>query len=367
MHGKFPRIAAPAKVLVVWLSLFAGVSAGQSLEFRETARGTIGRDDDAQLDWEGRLLYLSGVGSAAQLRVLDLKSGVEGKKQVFKDLRKACKEDDRFRDITFAGPEEIVVRYCDALYLIDAENLAVKRQLSKGPAIALRWAGVTKTLVAYGKSTLTVFDGNRWEPIASWPVPEISEMVLSGDGTLIALQLKENRCKFSVRRLPNGESHTDFSVDDCHLPVQLLRGGRGTRVASIQQTSGGAVLTLWDMATGKKENQILLEDSANVGIPDNTRIENSALNASVLASPDWKWIVGNQLDRPHELLAWDPVTGKVTYRSPKPELPQVRGRIGGKPPVPTTNLRLSGDGQSVFVETYWYQIGTFYSVWRGHM
>lgn len=369
--------------------VFVGISAGQSLEFTEIAHGTIGSDDDAQIDWEGRRLYLSGysgyrnlglLGSLfqnAQLRAVDLKSGVEGKKQVFKDLRKNCKENDRFTNITFVGPDEFIAEYCGALYVLDAETLAVKKQFSllgglqiAHGGLALRWAEATKTLVAYWNDTVTVFEGNRWERVAAWAVPEISEMVISRDGTLVALQPKENRCKFSVKRLPYGESLTEFSVDNCHLPVQLLSGGKGTTAASIQQTLGAVVLTLWDLATGKKENEIVLEDSANIDISSEELVGFQDLHRSVLASPDWKWIVGNQRGNPHTLLVWDPNTGKVAYRSPQQELPRVRGRIGPGPPVPTqptTGLSLSGDGQSVFVESYWFQIGSFYSVWRAHI
>ena len=365
MQRIFLGLAVQTGVLVCWFSLSIGIAAGQTMQITEISSGKIASGDEGSLDWEGRRIYFSGysgnsnfgvlgtLGSAAKLSFLDPQSRTEGHSRVFKELRKGC--DDRFKHLTFVGPEQFVTEYCGVLYLINASDFQVKKQFPIGPLIAVQWAQSTNTLVAYKKGMIVVFDSNKWVQVGSWPVPEIRDLVISRDGALIGLQLRDKPCTLSVKRLPYGESQSEIFVSDCHPPVRFLPGGKGPTAASVQHGSNGVVLTLWDLQTEKKANEVTLEDSANVPIDENF--------LQVAVSPDWKWIIGNQQDHPHEALAWDPNSGKVMLRSPKAKLPHVWGALGR----PETFFAVSGDGQSVFMETYYFQKGSIFSVLRPKM
>jgi hypothetical protein len=358
-------VVAVSELLLLWLSLFVGVSVGQ-IEGQVVGGGGYRRDKDASLDWTGRRIYFSGYSgnsafgvlggrSIAKLSYRDLKSGVEGASHVFKELRKDCAENDRFQLVTFVGPEEFVTQYCGSLYLMNASDLQVKKKVASGRSLALHWTEPTRTLVVSQKGLIVVIDGNKWEQVASWPVPEFRDLIISRDGTLVGLQLRSNPCTLSVRRLPKGEIQAEILVDDCYPPVRFLGGGKGPTAGSVRHTSRGLVLTLWDLQSdNKKLNEVTLEDSANV------QIEEEGYFTNVAASPDWKWIMGNQPGHPHQPLAWDPNSGKVIFRTPKPKLPHVWGFRGD----PITTLEVSGDGQSVFVNTYWFQTGSVFDVLR---
>jgi hypothetical protein len=366
MQATILHFAVGTGVIVCWLSLLIGVAVSQTAQIREISAGKIASGDDAFLDWEGQRIYFSGysgnssfgvlgtLGSAAKLSFLDPQSRTARNSRVFKELRKEC--DDRFKHLTFVGPEEFVTEYCGVLYVMNASDFQVKKQFPIGPLIAIQWAQPTKTLVAYKKGMIVVFDSNKWEQISTWPVPDIRDLVISNDGALIGLQLRGRPCTLDVRRLPNGESQSELFVSDCHPPVRFLPGGKGPTAASVQHSSSGVVLTLWDLQTERKANEVTLEDSASVQIEED-------FFSKIAISPDWKWIMGNQQDHPHEIIVWDPNTGNVMLRGPKAKLPHVWGALGR----PDTFFVVSGDGRSVLMQTYYFQKGSIFSVLRPQM
>lgn len=374
MHVLLSSGMSRVTLSIAVLSLFAGGVTAQSGSFGGIASGTVSIFDEVLPDWEGHRLCFSrqsgnqwlGVlgmlGSAPVFQMMEITSDGPSKEHTYKELRQYCKEnkDDRFGSFTFAGPKEIVAYYCGALYLIDAETLEMKKRLIETRQFAMRWSEAAKTLVVLGDRTLTVLDGRTWDQTATWTIPEIRDMALSRDGTLIVFRLVKSPCKFTVRSVPAGEEKSEFSIGNCDSTLQLLSTGTGKTVASLQKTSQGAVLSLWDLATSEKISEVTLQDSSDIVIEEN--LIEVLQHAAV--SPDWKWIAGNRRGYPHELTAWDPSTGRIFYRS----MPDTRRFPKSTLPRPTlesdTYLLASGDGSSVYLDTHWFRIGSVFTVLR---
>lgn len=336
------------------------------------------RLDEVGITWDGsrvlysgyggsRLFYSPYVKSNPELKVFDVVTRKEIAKRTFKELRAACEHDDRFHHITpLPSSTDLVAEYCWTIYLIDGNTLAVKASTRAVDVHSIAAVPESKRIIVvrHGNSPgITVHNSETLAVEGDWPDQEARSAISSRDGRFLvvlpevapAAGAPAGSCTLLVRALPKGAETREIPLGECTDALRVFSAGKGPTIATVDRIpkSRDVVITLWDVGSGAKANQVELQDSANVEV--------SKYSSGVVISSDYRFVIGNQVDSPHAFVFWDPNDGKrLQGFAPQkpPRLP--RGHTSFFPL--RTHLQLSGSGTRLLVETSGMGVGGVFGV-----